>query len=84
MTGRRLLITELKGSETEVLISIAAWAVRKFKQYTLNATKIQVVLPWKEQVALVKDLDVHIRLRAKLLDLALYNVTWTCGANVWW
>lgn len=69
MAGRKLLITESKWSETEQIISLASWGVRKFQQYALNAPRIEIVVPWKEQISFIHDKGIHPRILVKLLDL---------------
>ena len=74
--GRRLMESEKSLKDFEKLISIASWGVRKFQCYTLNAHSTTIYTPWSEVVALAKDKGVHIQLRAKILDLEMYNVKW--------
>lgn len=83
MTGRKLLLTEEKQTEFLQLVSVAVWAVRKLRSYLQIASVVEVVLPHQEMVRCVRDKEVHLALRAKLLDMDLYGVQWVAGKTVW-
>lgn len=52
------------------------WACRHLKRYTLFSRGLFCYLPEVEMVRIVADREVHVRLRAYLLDMAFYNVVW--------
>ncbi len=42
-----------------------------------------MVVPWDESVAILLDKQHHIRLRALLIELHMYQVEWVVGENRW-
>jgi hypothetical protein len=58
------------------------WACRYLKRYLLFAVKVYCYLPGDEWVRVVQDRDVHLRVRAYLLDLAFYQVEWKVGRTM--
>ncbi len=83
MVGRRMLLTEQKMTHLEQLVGVASWGLRQMGGLLCFAPEIVVSLPWQEQVTCVQDKEVHQRLRAKLLDLDMYNCRWQVGKNLW-
>lgn len=67
----------------EQTIGLASWGLRRLRRYSTYANKIVVKLPWEEDVLLVLDKSTHIRLRALLVELHMYRVTWEVGENPW-
>lgn len=62
---------------------LASWGVRQFAPTLVHAPGIEIVLPWKEQVDCVHNKEVHMRLRARLLELEMYNCKFVVGRSVW-
>lgn len=82
MVARKCTITEGKRGELEQLLMATTWACRYLKRYLLFATTIYCYLPHAEQVRVVEDKEVHLRIRAYLLDLAFYQVVWRVGRTM--
>ena len=74
---RSLTATEVKAnSELEKALSILHWGVKKAAKYTAYHTlPIVVMLRQPEHLLLVRDAASSVRLRAKVLDLQSYGVT---------
>ena len=69
ITGKLMTKTEMKGTELEQLVILVAWCVRKHRVYFQHAPKVEVCLPWPEQARALKDDQMHVRVKALLLDL---------------
>jgi hypothetical protein len=59
------------------------WAVRALRRYVMFGVGIVVYLPLEEHVRVVMDREVHARIRAYLLDLSFYRVSWKAGQSLW-
>ena len=81
--SRNLTKTELRWGELEQIISLVSWALRKFRRYSTTATKIVVIVDSEEDVHVILDKGAHLRLRALMVDLTLYNCVWVAGGNDW-
>ncbi len=81
--SRKLTLTERKWSPIEKTVALVGWGIRKLRRYTTTAPIISVVLPEEAQLATVLDQGAHLRLRALMVDLAMYNTSWKVGVNKW-
>ena len=81
--SRRHTITESKMTHLERFVVVVSWAVRKLRRFTTTASRIEVVCPDEEWVTVVASAEVHLRIRAMLVELEVYNCTWVVGENPW-
>ena len=80
---RYLTRTEERLGPLTQLVSVAGWAVRRLKRYTTFAANITIIVPAAAEAALVVDAAAHLKLRALVVDLQQYQVTWESGVNPW-
>lgn len=78
----RMTITEAKAAAIEKLLVTATWAVRALRRYILFAPTIIIFLPLPEHIAVIRDKHLHMRIRAYLLDLEMYNIEWRVGDHL--
>jgi hypothetical protein len=78
MVGRDLSEAEQKLTTPEQLLAMAVWGMRRLSGWlSFAAGGVSVVLPSKECLLLVKDKQVHARLRAYVLELQMYGVSFS-------
>ena len=82
MLGRELTPKEAGQSELETLLSATHWALRKIRVYVETGTTT-VYLPDAAYVSVVKDPQVHMTIKAKLIELAVYQVKFMVGKDSW-
>ena len=83
LMGRELTCTERALPEAEKTLSVLHWGVRKASRYTTHHPKLTLVLRSPELKSLAHDQLCHARLRAKVLDLSAYNVTYVVHDTDW-
>ncbi len=81
--SRYLTKTEEKWGALEQLASLVSWGLRKAHRYTSLCPEVVVRVPGDAEVACILDQAAHLRLRALVVDLALYKVRWEAGGNPW-
>ena len=81
--SRRLTPTELKRTPVEQFVGVAVWATRKLKRFTTTAKQVVVVCPEEEWPTLLASEEVHLKVRAMVIEMALYNCKWMTGENPW-
>ena len=79
--GRELSKTEQKLHEVEKVLTVLHWAVRKAARYTAYHDNVVLMLHSPELNLLVHDAMTHARVRAKVLDLSAYNVTYAVSSS---
>ena len=67
----------------EQFVGVVAWAARKLKRFTTTAQQVIVVCPEEEWPLLVTSEEIHLKVRALIVELTLYNCKWVAGDNPW-
>ena len=83
LTGRELTARESAATHPEALLMLASWVIKKWTRWTSFAAGVVVVLPVDEAMVLVRDRDVHARMRAVMLGLDMYGVSFERGVGAW-
>ena len=77
LVGRDLTNAEKHWTFPEQVLAMACWGMRRLYRWVGFVPHVVVVLPtWSCQL-LVRDKGVHARLRAHVLELAMYGVSYT-------
>jgi hypothetical protein len=74
---------ERRWTALERTISLVGWGLRKLRRYTTYAKKIRVLVPQQEHVLVILEKQQHVRLRALLIEMGMYQVEWEAGENPW-
>ena len=81
--SRKLTQGEQRMTPTEIILSCATYAMRKLRRYTEHSPGVRIVTPIEGVERLVRDGEVHARIKAYAIDLSMYRVTWATGRSVW-
>ena len=81
--SRYLTAAEKGWSDAERLVSLVGWGLRRFSRYAMWVPEIHVSVPWPQELAWVMERSSQLRLRAMLVELACYRVTWVEDHGVW-
>ena len=72
--SRYLTASEKLWSEPERLASLVAWGLKRFQRYALWVPRVEVAVPWPEELGFVLERSSQLRLRALLIELQCYKV----------
>ena len=61
----------------------AWWAVRKLRRLTSTTEKVVLVCSDEEVGVVAADMGCHLRIRAALIEMQMYNCTWEAGECPW-
>lgn len=76
LVGRDLTLQECSWTYPEQVLALACWGMRRLHRWTGFVPRVSIVLPQQHCLLLVKDKAVHARLRALVLELAMYGVAY--------
>ena len=76
LVGRDLTSAETHWTYPEQLLALACWGMRRLYRWVGFAPHTTAVLPQPACLTLVRDKAVHARLRAHVLELSMYGVSY--------
>jgi hypothetical protein len=74
MVGRELTTTEASGTLPEVALRVASWGVKRLSRWVMfSPHPLTIVLPNPECVLLIRDREVHHKIKALTIGLSMYR-----------
>jgi hypothetical protein len=74
MVGRELTTTEASGTLPEVALRVASWGVKRLSRWVMfSSHPLTIVLPNPECVLLIRDREVHHKIKALTIGLGMYR-----------
>lgn len=78
MVGRELTSTEQAMTGPELCLRIAYWGIKRLARWVMfTQFPLSVVLPDKECLVLIRDRDVHHKIRALIIGLSMFGVQYS-------
>ncbi len=75
MVGRELTSNETNATLPETALKLAYWGVKRLARWIMFSNHpLTIVLPNKECVLIVKDREVHHKVKALIIGLDMYRV----------
>ncbi len=76
LVGRDLTAGELSWTYPEQLLALSCWGMRRLYRWVGFVPKVTVAIKEEACLLLVRDKNVHARLKAHVLKLGMYGVTY--------
>ena len=74
MVGRELTTTEASSTLPEVALKVASWGVKRLSRWVMfSPHPLTIVLPNPECVLLIRDREVHHKIKALTIGLSMYR-----------
>jgi hypothetical protein len=74
MVGRELTTTESGATLPEIALRIASWGVKRLSRWVMfSPHPLTIVLPNSECILLIRDKDVHHKIKALIIGLSMYR-----------
>jgi hypothetical protein len=74
MVGRELTTTEASATLPEVALKVASWGVKRLSRWVMfSPHPLTIVLPNPECVLLIRDREVHHKIKALTIGLSMYR-----------
>ena len=76
LVGRDLTAGELSWTYPEQLLALACWGMRRLYRWVGFVPKVTMAIKEEACLLLVRDKNVHARLKAHVLELGMYGVAY--------
>jgi hypothetical protein len=74
MVGRELTTTEASATLPEVALKVASWGVKRLSRWVMfSPHPLTIILPNPECVLLIRDREVHHKIKALTIGLSMYR-----------
>lgn len=74
MVGRELTSTEASSTLPEVALKVASWGVKRLSRWVMfSPHPLTIILPNPECVLLIRDREVHHKIKALTIGLSMYQ-----------